>query len=59
MTLSPSGAQAGEMPKDGELLEAAAKEQLAEVRRLIKNHANIEEQNHVSDGAGTSIAAGV
>ena len=55
VTLSPSGAQAGEMPTDGELVKAADNGKLEEVRRLIKDPANIEEKDSVSDGAGRAL----
>ena len=52
VTLPPSGAQAGEM------LKAAWDGALEEVQTLIKDGANINEKNSVSDGAGTSVAVG-
>ena len=58
VTLSSSGAQAGAMPKDGELVGAAYIGQLEEVQRLLEDRANIDEKDWVRDGAGTSIAAG-
>ena len=63
VTLSPSGAQAGAMPGDGELVRAATNGKLEEVRRLIKDRANIEERDKVSGGAGrrggSSVAKGI
>ena len=56
-TLTPPGAQAGEMPTDGELLKAANRGELKEVRDLIAAGANMEEEDSVSDGAGTSVVA--
>ena len=47
------------MPTAGALVGAATKGVLEEVRRLIKDRADIEEEDGVSDGAGTSVAAGV
>ena len=58
VTLSPSGAQAGEMPTDLELFKAARNGKAEEVQRLIENRAKIEDPDSVSDGAGTSFAAG-
>ena len=52
VTLTPSGAQAGEM------LKAAQGGALEEVRTLIQDRADIDEESWVSDGAGTSVAAG-
>jgi hypothetical protein len=46
------------MPTSGELLGAASNGALEEVRTLIKDGANINEKNSVSDGAGTSVAVG-
>jgi hypothetical protein len=57
VTLSPSGAQAGEMPTYLELFTAARGGNIEEVQRLIEAGANIEEKNEVSDGAATSVAA--
>ena len=58
MTLSSSGAQAGEMPKDGELLKAANRwGSQGEVRTLIAAGVNVDEKDSVSDGSGTSGAA--
>ena len=59
VTLSPAGAQAGAMPKDGELVGAATKGALEKVRMLLNARAKIEEKDKVSDGTGTSVAAGV
>ena len=53
VTLSSSGAQAGAMPTDGELVGAATDGQLKKVQTLLKAGANnIEEKDEVSDGAG-------
>ena len=59
VTLSPSGAQAGEMPTDRKLFTAALNGKLAEVWKLLQAHANIDEKDQVSDGTGKSVAAGV
>ena len=59
VTLSPAGTQAGAMPTDGELVRAAGGGALEKVRKLLKDGAKIEEKDWVSDGAGTSVAAGV
>ena len=59
VTLPPSGAQAGEMPTKGDLSRAVNKRALEEVRTLIQDRADIDEESWVSDGAGTSVAAGV
>ena len=59
VTLSPSGAQAAAMPMDGALVSAAENGALEEVRRLIKDRANVDEKDEVRDGAGTSVAAGI
>jgi hypothetical protein len=40
------------------LIAAARGGKLEEVRKLLKAGSNIEEADHVSDGAGTSVAAG-
>ena len=45
------------MPTDGELLKAANRGELKEVRDLIAAGANMEEEDSVSDGAGTSVVA--
>ena len=42
----------------GQLLSAAIDGEVKEVRALLNARANIEEQDEVSDGAGTSVAAG-
>jgi len=46
------------MPTDGALESAAWLGVLEEVRTLLKDGANIDEKNKVSDGTGTSVAAG-
>ena len=46
------------MPRAGLLLSAAIDGEVKEVRALFNARANIEEQDEVSDGAGTSVAAG-
>jgi hypothetical protein len=56
--LSPSGAQAGEMPTERALRSAALNGRVEEVRQLIEARANIEDPDAVSDGAGTSVTAG-
>ena len=60
VTLSPSGAQAGEMPTDGDLYNAAYNGKVEEVQQLIdaRARADVDYHNAVSDGAGTSFAAG-
>ena len=58
VTLSPSGAQAAAMPTDGALVQAAWHGALEEVQTLIEDRANINEKSSVSDGVGTSVAAG-
>ena len=58
MTLSPSEAQAGEMPRDGQLRSAARDDKLEDVRTLIRDGANINAKDEVSGGVGTSVAAG-
>ena len=58
VTLSTAGAQAGAMPKDTELIAAALRGAWGEVQTLLKDGANIEETGQVSDGRGTSVAAG-
>ena len=57
LTLSFSGAQAGAMPTDGELVGAASFGQLEKVRTLLEVRANVDEKSKVSDGTGTSVAA--
>ena len=47
------------MPRDGELVNAAAVGQLEKVRRLLEVRANIDEKGKVSDGTGTSVPAGL
>jgi hypothetical protein len=47
------------MPTSGELVKAATNGALEEVQTLIENRASIDEKDSVSDGAGTSVAAGV
>ena len=42
----------------GQLSSAAISGKVEEVRTLLNARANIEEQDGVSDGAGTSVAAG-
>ena len=58
VTLSSAGAQAGGMPTDGALNSAALRGALEEVRTLLEDGASIEEEDKVSDGTGTSVAAG-
>ena len=53
------GAQAGEMPKDGELISAALRGALGEMRNLLEARANIDEKNKVGYGTGSSVASGV
>jgi hypothetical protein len=55
VTLFPFGAQAGVMPADGELVEAAAAGRAEEVGTLIAGGASIEENDAVSDGARAGI----
>ena len=59
VTLSPSGAQVGAMPTDGELVKAADNGKLEEVRTLLEARAHIDEIDEVSDGAGANVTAGV
>ena len=47
------------MPTVGALVAAARRGALEEVQTLIEAHASIEERDEVSDGVGTSVAAGV
>ena len=46
------------MPRTGQLMSAAVHGNVEEVRTLLKAGADIEERDKVSDGAGTSVAAG-
>ena len=57
VTLFHSGAQAGAMPTDGELISAAATGKVGEVRRLLEAGANIDERDIVSGGVGTSVCS--
>ena len=57
VTLSPSDAQAGAMPRDRALVWAANDGALEKVRTLIEDRANIDESDEVIDGAGTSVTA--
>ena len=59
MTSLPLSAQAGGMPKHGELLAEAARGNVDEMQKLIEACANIDERNGVSNKAGTSVAEGV
>jgi len=52
-----AGGQADGMPKRGELIKAAEKGDVEEMRRLIDAGANTEERNRVSDGGG-SVSVG-
>ena len=47
------------MPTGGELLRAADNGQLEKVRALLDARANVDEKDKVSDGTGTSVAAGI
>ena len=47
------------MPTDGALVNAADTGLLRKVHKLLKARANVDEKNEVSDGTGTSGAAGV
>ena len=49
--LSPSGAQAAEMPWNGKLVKAAEGGNMVEVKRLLADGANVNEKNDVSEGA--------
>jgi hypothetical protein len=65
LTLTPRGlqedgmstAKEDGMPADGELIEAAKKGKVKEMRRLIAAEAKIEEQDSVSDRGG-SVSVG-
>ena len=46
------------MPSAGQLSSAVESGKVGEVRTLLNARANIEEKNAVSDGVGTSVAAG-
>ena len=47
------------MPTSGELVKAATNGALEEVQTLIKNRANIDEKDSVSDGAGRRCGSSV